>query len=333
MHISVVCPVFNTDPALLSTAVQSVLSQAGHNEIDFILVDDASFNPATCKALTEIAAADPRIRLARLPANGGPAVARQLGIAHASADLIGFIDADDIWPAGKLAEGDRILADNPDTAWLSGSHLILRAGGAAPAPTSLIDACADERDDSPAPLLYGLPLMRALITAMPPLGASIVRRSLFDAAGGLDPDLRYGEDWLLYLKMAKLSPMRFCREPTYVLRRQRASMMQSEGRMSRLYTASVLQALRDPMLVEIRRELGWYAYSALKDVAMNNALNNRPLKGLCFALAALARDPRELRDFLLYLKSLTLRGADRQECLKNYCTSDQIILNQVPLAT
>ena len=331
MHISVVCPVFNTDPALLSTAVQSVLSQAGHNDIDLILVDDASFNPATCQALTEIAGSDPRVRLERLPANGGPAAARQLGIAHASADLIGFIDADDIWPAGKLAEGDRILADNPDTAWLSGSHLILRAGGAAPAQTSLIDACADERDDSPAPLLHGLPLMRALITAMPPLGASIVRRSLFDAAGGLDPDLRYGEDWLLYLKMAKLSPMRFCREPTYVLRRQRASMMQSEGRMSHLYTASIIQALREPMLVDIRREIGWYAYSALKDIAMNSTLNNRPVKGLFYALSALARDPREVREFKLFLNALVMSGNDQRECFKKYCTSDQVILNQIPL--
>ena len=36
MQISVVCPVFNTDPMLLSEAVGSVLEQAGSNDIDLI---------------------------------------------------------------------------------------------------------------------------------------------------------------------------------------------------------------------------------------------------------------------------------------------------------
>lgn len=330
MQISVVCPVFNTDPMLLSEAVGSVLAQAGSNDIDLILVDDASSNLVTRRALDAFAVADPRIRLERRATNGGPAAARQLGITHASADLLGFIDADDIWPNDKLTKAALTFATYPETDWLSGTHTILRPGGASAIQTSLIDTCHHEQSDSPAPVLQGVPLMRALITAMPPLGASIIRRSLYDAAGGLDPNLRYGEDWLLHLKMAKLSPMRFSREATYVLRRQRASMMQSEGRMSHLYVASIFQALGDPALLKIKRELGWYAYSALKDVAMNNALNKRPLRGLYYAVSALSRDPRELRDFFLYLKGLVLRGADRQSHLQKYCTSDQIILDQLP---
>jgi len=64
---------------------------------------------------------------------------------------------------------------------------------------------------------------------------------------------------------------------------------------------------------------------------MNSTLNNRPVKGLFYALSALARDPREVREFKLFLNALVMSGNDQRECFKKYCTSDQVILNQIPL--
>ena len=330
MRISVICPVYDTDPALLEEAVRSVLAQAGGHELELLIVDDASSKSATREALLGLAASDLRIRVIWSETNAGPSVARQTGLAHASFDLIGFIDADDVWPNDKLLMAEQVLTEHPGTEWLCGSHSILRANGVALEQTALIDNYPDPCEPGPAPVLQGLSLMRALITTMPPLGASIIQRGLLDSAGGLDPRLRYGEDWLLYLKLSKIAQMRLLSRPTYILRRQRASMMQSKGRMSQLYITSILLAMRDPMLYAIRKELRWYLYSSLKSVAMNRALNGMTFKGVYYAAVALTRDPREVREFLLYLRALTLVGPERQEHLKKYCSSDQIILDQLP---
>ena len=127
MRISVICPVYDTDPALLEEAVRSVLAQAGGHELELLIVDDASSKSATREALLGLAASDLRIRVIWSETNAGPSVARQTGLAHASFDLIGFIDADDVWPNDKLLMAEQVLTEHPGTEWLCGSHSILRA--------------------------------------------------------------------------------------------------------------------------------------------------------------------------------------------------------------
>jgi glycosyltransferase involved in cell wall biosynthesis len=90
--ISIVLPTYNRR-SILSRAIASVLAQ---NESDFelIVVDDCSTDDtrAYLSSLTE-----PRIRVLGSPRNVGPAGARNVGLKAACADIVAFLDSDDVY--------------------------------------------------------------------------------------------------------------------------------------------------------------------------------------------------------------------------------------------
>ncbi len=99
-EISVVLPTADR-PELLADAVASVLAQTV-TSWELVVVDDGSPAAATVPS-------DPRIQLVRLADRGGPARARNVGIAHASADAVTFLDDDDRFAPERLALGLRGL--------------------------------------------------------------------------------------------------------------------------------------------------------------------------------------------------------------------------------
>jgi hypothetical protein len=106
--VSVVVPVFRAERFIAAT-IESVLAQT-FRDFEIILVDDGSPDRSA-----EICAryGDPRIRLLR-QANAGVAAARNAGIRRARADIIAFLDSDDIWTPTKLARHVTLLQQRPD---------------------------------------------------------------------------------------------------------------------------------------------------------------------------------------------------------------------------
>jgi len=90
-EISIVVPVYNVGATLLTACIESALAQT-FTDFELILVDDASTDgsAAVCAGFT-----DPRVRLLRLPQNGGVSNARNLGVENARGEYICFLDADD----------------------------------------------------------------------------------------------------------------------------------------------------------------------------------------------------------------------------------------------
>ena len=329
MDVSVICPVFNTDPMLVNAAIRSVLDQCGSHELEIILVDDNSTSPATHAALREAAASDSRVRVIFQSRNTGPGQARTAGISHAAHDWIGFIDSDDFWPKSKLEQAHAVLQERPDARWIGGNYTTLLPSGEkrlsrrlTPVSSTAADGCSAHRFSTPE-------LTRLLVGDWLPLGASLFRKDLVAAAGGFNPRLIYGEDWLLYLRISTLAPMDFLETETYVLNRRGVSMMHSLGRMSAELARSAHVARRDPMLRPVRRELRWFCYNTYKDAAMNNALNRRKPRGLFFALLALSVDPREIREILLFLRLLPANGPALADGLRRYSTAEQVILAEL----
>jgi len=91
---SVVIPTYQR-PRLLEEAVLSVLRQTVSN-FECVVVDDGSPVPAEVPS-------DPRVCVVRLPANAGPAAARNAGVAHSRGRYLAFLDDDDLFTPNRLA--------------------------------------------------------------------------------------------------------------------------------------------------------------------------------------------------------------------------------------
>ena len=111
--ISVIVPVYKVE-AYLDRCVQSIVDQTYRN-LEIILVDDGS--PDNCGAMCDAwVEKDSRVRVIHKE-NGGLSDARNVGMAAASGEYLGFIDSDDyIAPEMYQVLWERIAADRSDMA-------------------------------------------------------------------------------------------------------------------------------------------------------------------------------------------------------------------------
>ena len=116
--ISIVMPVYDVDPRWLKAAVESVRRQF-YPRWELCIADDASRNAATRAALDEIEAlGDARIKIARLPKNGGIAAASNAALQMATGEYVGLLDNDDELTRDALVEiADRVRKTNADLVY------------------------------------------------------------------------------------------------------------------------------------------------------------------------------------------------------------------------
>ena len=100
--------------AVIPTALRSLLAQTWRN-LEILVIDDCSPDEgATCVAVERIAAKDPRVRLIRMPENGGAYVARNRGLDEATGDFVTIHDADDWSHPSKIEIQMRHMLANPE---------------------------------------------------------------------------------------------------------------------------------------------------------------------------------------------------------------------------
>lgn len=101
MKISVLMAVYNSEKCL-PQALQSILVDQTHQDVELIAIDDCSTDRSP-EILTEWQARDVRLKVLRTPVNRGQAVARNLGIANITGDVVCMVDSDD-WLDSKALE-------------------------------------------------------------------------------------------------------------------------------------------------------------------------------------------------------------------------------------
>lgn len=97
--VSVLMPVFNTEPKFLAQAIQSVKNQLYKNW-ELIIVNDCSTNRETLKLLEK--ERDTKIKLFHREKNGGISIATQDALLKASGDWVVLLDHDDVIPPHAL---------------------------------------------------------------------------------------------------------------------------------------------------------------------------------------------------------------------------------------
>ena len=178
--------IFFDEELHLGEAVESVLAQS-LADWELLLVDDGS-RDGSRELATEWTRRDPRIRLLSHEgrANRGMSASRNLGLVHAEGELVGFLDADDVWMPEKLVEQVALLDREPEAALVYGRTLIWSSGSGGR------DFCYDL---GVAPdRLYRPPVLLELLlrnqAQTPTTCNALLRRSLVGQIGGFEDSFR-----------------------------------------------------------------------------------------------------------------------------------------------
>jgi glycosyltransferase involved in cell wall biosynthesis len=160
--VSVVIPAWNC-AAFLGEAIASVLVQEG-GPVEAVVVDDGSTDETAAVA----AGFGEPVRVLR-QAHAGSSAARNRGVAAARGGLLAFLDADDVWPPGKLSLQRAALDADPTLDMVFGHAVEFNDAG---------------EEALPAPALLG--------------PASLIRMASFLRVGPFREDLRAGDfiDWM-----------------------------------------------------------------------------------------------------------------------------------------
>lgn len=111
--ISVIMPVYNSDPRLLREAIDSVQRQI-YADWELCVVDDCSPSEHIRPLLAEIARSDSRIRVKRRRENGGISECTNTAVNMARGEILVFVDHDDLITPDCLAEVALYYANNPE---------------------------------------------------------------------------------------------------------------------------------------------------------------------------------------------------------------------------
>jgi len=119
--VSVITPAYNA-ARFIGRTIDSVLAQTLTNWEMVIVNDNSPDN--LCEIVETYMVDDSRIRLLQRPASGGPAKARNAGIAAARGRYIAFLDSDDLWLPEKLSKQIEFMqTDNVAFSFTAYKHI------------------------------------------------------------------------------------------------------------------------------------------------------------------------------------------------------------------
>lgn len=182
--VSVVIPVHNGGP-FLAEAIESVYAQS-HSPAECIVVDDGSTDD-TPTILERFEGRD-GFRWYR-KVQGGEASARNFGIEQASGEYVAFLDHDDVWLPEKLKR--QLSEFEPEWA--------MAFTGYETVPAQESEGGGQQAWD-PDPVAVLRRLERGC--AVMPMSSVMVRREVLRRVGPFEQVSPYGDDWLMWLRVA-----------------------------------------------------------------------------------------------------------------------------------
>jgi glycosyltransferase involved in cell wall biosynthesis len=233
--VSVIIPAHNRR-ALVMEAVESVLAQRGFKAFELIVVDDGSTD-GTADALAPFR---DRLRYLWQP-NRGVAAARNAGVQLAGGDWIAFLDSDDLWLPAKLATQMRFVAERPLVRICQTDEIWMRNGVRV---NPRRHHCKPDGD------IFLPSLQRCLVSP----SAVLLRRDLFEAEGGFDEALPVCEDYDLWLRLARHTPVALIAQPLVIKRGGHADQLsRALWGMDRFRVVALRKLLADATLDATRR--------------------------------------------------------------------------------
>ncbi|WP_051350466.1 glycosyltransferase family 2 protein [Dyadobacter alkalitolerans] len=186
---SVIIPLYNK-ASHIEKAVDSVLRQT-FQDFELIIIDDGSTDGGVSKLGRY---EDSRLRIIR-QSNFGVSISRNIGVSNARFSLVAFLDADDWWDERFLEEMDQLIAKFPEAAMYGSAYYVVKNGTHKPAQIGL------EAGFEAGYIDYFQVYSR---TFWVPINCSFVvlRKSVFEDESGFKPELKFGEDLDLWIRIA-----------------------------------------------------------------------------------------------------------------------------------
>jgi glycosyltransferase involved in cell wall biosynthesis len=185
--VSAIIPVYNCE-RYVSAAIESVLAQT-YPVHEIIIVDDGSTDGTRAVLESYIG----RIRYIRQEKRG-VAAARNSGIVHASGDFIAFLDADDLWLADKLQLQMDFLRNHPQYGLVYSDMKTFDETGI------LHESVKIWLNMSPPSGWIFKELFAETLFAC---DATVFAKACVDRVGYFDESLAVGEDYNMWLRMAR----------------------------------------------------------------------------------------------------------------------------------
>ena len=199
---SIIIPLYNK-AAYIQKAIQSILSQT-FNQYEIIIVNDGSTDNSL-EVVNGCPLSTVDYQLIDQP-NQGVSTTRNNAIKLAKYEYIAFLDADDWWEPTYLEEMKKLISDFPEAGIYSSGYYIMKIskklvasiGVDSKFQSGYINYCQ----------VYANKLSMPVWT-----GATIIKKTVFDAEHGFKPNLKLGEDFDLWVRVAMKYPVAFLNKP------------------------------------------------------------------------------------------------------------------------
>ncbi len=220
--VSVIIPTYNRGWILRET-IDSVLAQ-DYADYELIVVDDGSTDNTR-----EILDSYGQDILVLQQSNKGVSAARNRGIAESRAQLVAFLDSDDLWLPQKLVRQVEFFESNPDALIGQTEEIWVRNG---------VRVNPKKRHHKFSGMMFEPSLALCLVSP----SAVMISKILFDIVGLFDESLPACEDYDLWLRVS-------CRYPVYLI--DEPLIIKRGGHEDQLSKAAGLDKYRIKALIKI----------------------------------------------------------------------------------
>jgi glycosyltransferase involved in cell wall biosynthesis len=188
--VSIITPSYN-QAAYLEATLRSVLDQ-DYPRIEYRVIDGAS----TDSSVEIIRRSAGRLAGWVSEPDHGQAEAINKGFAQASGEIVAWLNSDDLYLPGAVSAAVRAFGQFPEAGLVFGDVVSIDGAGQ---PVNVMTFGDWGLDD----------LLQFNIISQPGV---FIRRAALERAGYLDPSFHYMLDHQLWLRIARLAPMRYVRE-------------------------------------------------------------------------------------------------------------------------
>jgi len=199
--ISVIMPNYNKSPYIAS-AIESVLGQT-MRDFELLVVDDASTDESA-RIVEEISRSDSRVSLVRQQIRKGVSHSRNVGIRLSRADIVAFLDSDDLYAPNCLEAMHRALTNSLSPAVVYSDCWLLDGSGNRLPPWPYRSCTAS-----------GMILKEFLLFGMTAEANLMLPKKLFDDIGLYNESISFGEDTDIIFRLTRKYPFVYLDERLY----------------------------------------------------------------------------------------------------------------------